>query len=49
MYIPIHQVLSLPAVGYRVIALDYPVYWNVEEFCIGLRKIMDYLHLDQVF
>nr|XP_039247494.1 maspardin-like [Styela clava] len=42
------QVLGLSGMGYRTIALDYPVYWTVEEFCVGLRKIIDHLHLDQI-
>ncbi|XP_076811378.1 maspardin-like [Clavelina lepadiformis] len=42
------QVVYLSALGYRVIALDYPVYWTVDDFCNGLRKLVDYLNLNQI-
>uniref|UniRef100_A0A6I8RMX5 Maspardin n=1 Tax=Xenopus tropicalis TaxID=8364 RepID=A0A6I8RMX5_XENTR len=43
-----HQILALTGWGYRVIALQYPVYWDHLEFCDGFRKLLDDLHLDKV-
>ncbi|CAM1313657.1 SPG21 (predicted) [Pycnogonum litorale] len=42
------QLLSLSAVGYRVIAVDYPIYWTIIEFCSGFRRLLDHLGLDRV-
>jgi maspardin len=42
------QILTLSALGYRVIALDYPVYWTLNEFCNGLCSLLDHLHIDSV-
>lgn len=42
------QVLGLGAKGYRVISLSWPVYWSVNEWCDGFRKLLDFLQLDQV-
>lgn len=42
------QVLGLSGMGYRTVSLDYPVYWTIEEFCVGMRKVIDHLHLDQI-
>ncbi|KAJ8343935.1 hypothetical protein SKAU_G00312640 [Synaphobranchus kaupii] len=42
------QVLALTGWGYRVISLQYPVYWDLLEFCDGFRKLLDYLQLDKV-
>ncbi|XP_064845378.1 maspardin isoform X1 [Oncorhynchus masou masou] len=42
------QVLALTGWGYRVISLQYPVYWDLLEFCDGFRKLLDHLHLDKV-
>lgn len=42
------QVLGLGAKGYRVISLSWPVYWSVNEWCEGFRKLLDFLQLDQV-
>lgn len=28
--------------------LQYPVYWDLMEFCDGFRKLLDYLQLDKV-
>ncbi|KAG1695942.1 Maspardin [Nymphon striatum] len=42
------QILSLTAAGYRVIAIDYPVYWTIIEFCSGFRRLLDHLNLDRV-
>jgi len=42
------QSMFLTSLGYRVIALDYPVYWSVEEFCIGFRNVINNLKLSQV-
>ncbi|XP_077323896.1 maspardin-like [Lithobates pipiens] len=42
-----HQILALTGWGYRVIALQYPVYWDHLEFCDEFRKLLDDLHLDK--
>ncbi|KAJ6662875.1 hypothetical protein lerEdw1_011079, partial [Lerista edwardsae] len=42
------QILALSGWGYRVIALQYPVYWDILEFCDGFRKLLDHLQLDKV-
>ncbi|XP_068169985.1 maspardin isoform X1 [Antennarius striatus] len=42
------QVLALTGWGYRVISLQYPVYWDLMEFCDGFRKLLDHLQLDKV-
>ncbi|KAK6188833.1 hypothetical protein SNE40_004931 [Patella caerulea] len=42
------QILALSAVGYRVISVEYPVYWTMKEFCEGFRKLLDHLQLDKV-
>lgn len=28
--------------------LQYPVYWDLLEFCDGFRKLLDHLQLDKV-
>nr|XP_045017007.1 maspardin isoform X1 [Jaculus jaculus]XP_045017008.1 maspardin isoform X1 [Jaculus jaculus] len=42
------QILALTGWGFRVIALQYPVYWDHLEFCDGFRKLLDHLQLDKV-
>ncbi|XP_039984343.1 maspardin isoform X2 [Xiphias gladius] len=42
------QLLALTGWGYRVISLQYPVYWDLMEFCDGFRKLLDHLQLDKV-
>ncbi|XP_066589945.1 maspardin-like [Prorops nasuta] len=42
------QIMGLAAKGYRVIAAEPPVYWNVKEWCDGFRKLLDYMELDRV-
>lgn len=42
------QILALTSSGYRVIAVEYPVYWTMREFCEGFRKLLDHLQLDRV-
>ncbi|XP_014676977.1 PREDICTED: maspardin-like [Priapulus caudatus] len=42
------QIVALTALGYRVIAAEYPVYWNLNEWNEGLRKLLDYLKIDKV-
>ncbi|XP_057708794.1 maspardin isoform X3 [Corythoichthys intestinalis] len=42
------QMLALTGWGYRVISLQYPVYWDLTEFCDGFRKLLDHLQLDKV-
>ncbi|MGH0153987.1 UNVERIFIED_CONTAM: hypothetical protein FKN15_000667 [Acipenser sinensis] len=43
------QILALTGWGYRVISLQYPVYWDLLEFCDGFRKLLDHLQLDKKF
>ncbi|XP_048829605.1 maspardin-like [Brienomyrus brachyistius] len=42
------QVLALTGWGCRVIALQYPIYWDLLEFCDGFRKLLDHLQLDKI-
>lgn len=42
------QILSLSGAGYRVIGLEYPVYWSLKEWCEGFRKLLDHMQLDKV-
>lgn len=42
------QILALSGRGYRVIALEHPIYWSVAEWCEGFRQLMDHLGLDKV-
>lgn len=42
------QILSLTSLGYRVISVEYPVYWNYIEWIEGMKKLLDYLKLDKV-
>ncbi|XP_072167580.1 maspardin-like [Diadema setosum] len=42
------QILGLSAKGYRVIGLEYPVHWTIQEFCESFRKLLDHLHLDKI-
>uniref|UniRef100_A0A8C4XEN2 Maspardin n=1 Tax=Erpetoichthys calabaricus TaxID=27687 RepID=A0A8C4XEN2_ERPCA len=42
------QILALTGWGYRVISLQYPVYWDLLEFCDGFRKLLDHLQLDKI-
>ena len=40
--------MVLSSLNYRVIAVDYPPYWNVDDFCVGFRKLLDNLSLKEV-
>jgi maspardin len=42
------QILALSAAGYRVIGVEYPVYWTLKEWCEGFRKLLDHLQLDKI-
>lgn len=42
------QLLDLSSAGYRVISVEYPVFWTAEEFCDGFIKLIDFLELDKV-
>ncbi|XP_041365904.1 uncharacterized protein LOC121380927, partial [Gigantopelta aegis] len=42
------QLLALSVAGYRVIAVEYPVYWTMTEFLHGFRRLLDHLQLDRV-
>ncbi|CAL8121966.1 unnamed protein product [Orchesella dallaii] len=42
------QLLNLTARGYRVMSVESPVYWSVEDWCKGLKKLLDTMNLDKV-
>ncbi|XP_033111779.1 maspardin-like [Anneissia japonica] len=42
------QILGLTARGYRVISMEYPVLWSLEDFCESFRKLLDHLKLDRI-
>eukprot|EP00041_Stephanoeca_diplocostata_P009024 m.136658 g.136658 ORF g.136658 m.136658 type:complete len:295 (-) comp17578_c0_seq2:270-1154(-) len=42
------QLMSLGSAGFRVISVDYPIYWSHDEWCIGFSKLLDALGLDSV-
>ncbi|XP_065059614.1 maspardin-like [Rhopilema esculentum] len=42
------QILALSSLGYRVMALEYPVYWTHKEWAEGFRKLLDHFDLDKV-
>lgn len=42
------QILTLSSLGYRVISVEYPVYWTYGEWTEGFRRLLDYLKLDEV-
>ncbi|KAK3601460.1 hypothetical protein CHS0354_033594 [Potamilus streckersoni] len=42
------QILALSSKGYRVISVEYPVYWTMKEFLEGFRKLLDHLQIDKV-
>lgn len=42
------QCLALSAKGYRVIAVESPPYWSIEEWCKGFRNLLTYLDLEKV-
>ncbi|XP_046862654.1 maspardin-like [Xenia sp. Carnegie-2017] len=42
------QILSLSSLGYRVISVEYPVYWTYGEWVEGMKKLLDFLKLDKV-
>ncbi|XP_067667498.1 protein ABHD8-like [Haliotis asinina] len=42
------QILGLSAAGFRVIGVEYPVYWTMKELCEGFRKLCDHLQLNKV-
>jgi len=42
------QILTLSSLGFRVISVDAPPFWNVRDWCIGFRRLLDHLQLDLV-
>ncbi|XP_015782214.1 maspardin [Tetranychus urticae] len=42
------QITNLSKMGYRVISLEYPIYWSLAEFIYGFIKLIDHLQLDKV-
>ncbi|KAL1110478.1 hypothetical protein AAG570_008006, partial [Ranatra chinensis] len=42
------QILSLSAKGFRVISAEHPIYWTIDDWCAGFKKLLDILSLDKV-
>ncbi|XP_039277509.1 maspardin [Nilaparvata lugens] len=42
------QLLGLSSKGIRVISAEHPVYWTVNDWCDGFKKLLDYLKLDKI-
>ena len=42
------QCLALSARGVRVIAVDAPAYWSVDEWCRGFKQLLTQLSLEKV-
>lgn len=42
------QILALSSLGYRVMSLEYPVYWTHKEWAEGFRKLLDHFDLDKI-
>lgn len=42
------QLVDLSKKGYRVISLEYPVFWTVDEFCEGFVRLIDHMELTKV-
>jgi len=42
------QLLALSSLGYRVMSLEYPVYWTHQAWSEGFRKLLDHFDLDKV-
>lgn len=42
------QLSQLAVAGYRVISVEYPVFWSIEEFCDSFIKLIDHLELGKV-
>lgn len=42
------QLVALSSVGYRVMSIEYPVYWSYQEWVEGFRKLLDHFRLDKV-
>lgn len=42
------QIMALSAKGYRVIAVQYPVYWTIKDWITGFSRLLDYLELEKV-
>ncbi|GFR26872.1 maspardin, partial [Trichonephila clavata] len=42
-----NQVMALSAKGYRVIAVQYPIYWTMKEWVTGFSKLLDFLSIDK--
>ncbi|XP_047501951.1 maspardin-like [Penaeus chinensis] len=41
------QILPLTARGYRIISIEYPIYWTVNEWCEGFKRLLDLLEVDR--
>jgi len=42
------QILGLTSRGIRVMAVEAPVFWNVDDWCEGFRKLLDHLDIDKI-
>lgn len=43
-----HQVISLAPRGYRVISVQIPVYWSVDDFCDAFNAFLNMLNLPRI-
>eukprot|EP00053_Salpingoeca_punica_P013393 m.121080 g.121080 ORF g.121080 m.121080 type:complete len:393 (-) comp16193_c0_seq1:1053-2231(-) len=41
------QIMALTALGYRCVAIDYPMVWSHEDFCHCFLRLLDMLSIDQ--
>lgn len=42
------QIVALSSLGYRVMSIEYPVYWTTQSWTEGFRKLMDHFMMDKV-
>eukprot|EP00092_Neocalanus_flemingeri_P008519 GFUD01009177.1.p1 GENE.GFUD01009177.1~~GFUD01009177.1.p1 ORF type:complete len:283 (+),score=74.21 GFUD01009177.1:59-907(+) len=42
------QCLALSVRGYRVLAVEWPAYWSLKEWCQGFKGLLDHLNLERV-
>lgn len=42
------QLVTLSSIGYRVMSIEYPVYWSYQEWVEGFRRLLDHFRLDKV-
>lgn len=42
------QALALSVKGYRVLAVESPAYWSLDDWCKGFKELLDHLNLEKV-